>query len=1272
MAWPPISLSADKELAHYVLEDESHLINLGFNRESALGTREGIRQIAQVLYERLTERSINYALERFEADRRIQHVRAPEAILNRTQEGTCLDLALLFAGLALGKELVPLLVVLDGHALVAVSLEFTRRTADSMARSSKEGKWVDEGLLQDAETLRALIDNGGYIAIECTGFAVGNTLQKETPEGAGRINGLLGFDAAEAAGRAQLDYDSRPFRFAIDVAVLRDRHAVLPYDAPPLAGATTPYRHRLERLMAKETLFGGRDLELAWLDDAVTARPSGHTLVTGPSGCGKTALLVNWVRQLLERRPQNGKDLPPKLAYVFINRDAELAEQAVMHLLYHQLIRVHGRREDVPRDLPTLEQRCVELLETPLQEGGRLIVVIDGLDEAEAQGWKPEFLLPRSPLEGMHFVFSAREMGSRDWVRWLSLDAGNVRTKRLSQFDFKAVGALLRSAPGGLAQKAGDEAFVQALLDVSEGDPFYLKFLIEDLASAEAAGIALDVAAVAAKPVGLAYYLKGWWTDLAQGAADKCVQNLLGILVVADGSLSRAALLEIDPAGPINSYTVDGAIDKIRRYLIGDDDAGYSISHPRLREYIKKSCLSPADLQNYANALAAWCERAWPDQNQPYALEHVIARLCDQRLTLRPEARPAQTARMCKIVCNAEFRTRRKRDLDGIALDERDFTVVLRALVEDGPANTIRMIVETAFALFEARRSVGDRAANMFHQSSLGNPSRATKLLQYVAPEGDWRSAALFVCAGLCALTHPERARAFMGNTANDSRSEGFDPTLRLLGERVRDALAPDPTKATPRQLPYPPFTLPMDRVDAETVRAIVVRMGGGGDAERIAAHIDPSMIGTLLDESADARPVFLAERDSRWLVAFLAQADFQGNSAEAVEADGLIKSYVAAHALNPYRQYRNRSLWAVLGAVLCLPDTRRVFSLARAVCEAALNPVSVDYREALQLALLGLGARHGDAPQRLELDERVVQARSAAERLHPTRSEADTWGAHCRRLAALAEVTALCTVDQETPAELLDLARHLPFGYAGFQAMASLALADAHAVCRTKDQTAIHESLEAAARSAHNVQESKFCALTTARVNAIRLRWFPGRVADVAGVVERFGADPFAPEFAPVHMSGERYELRASGEHMLPIPAVSLQARTLADIALNVYGLKPGQLSIMNPVAGDAPEMLNVPDRAFAPLLAARLSAEILGRRAEFGDDAAYLIARLVPVATADATALDLVLARLALSVDLADSETIASLSALAPKDWMEAPLATRGVEARGLIGRV
>ena len=173
---------------------------------------------------------MNYVPDKYSPDDEVQLVRTPDEILDRPREGTCLDLSLLFCGLCLGCDLVPWLVVLQGHAFVLVSLSHRLREY----RSGSRREWKLAFPLTDVAPLRQGLENGTYLAVECTGFARTPALGDHLPEGRGRdADGFLGFEASELAGRAQFGYERRPFAFAIDLPVARYRWHLEPDHLPP-------------------------------------------------------------------------------------------------------------------------------------------------------------------------------------------------------------------------------------------------------------------------------------------------------------------------------------------------------------------------------------------------------------------------------------------------------------------------------------------------------------------------------------------------------------------------------------------------------------------------------------------------------------------------------------------------------------------------------------------------------------------------------------------------------------------------------------------------------------------------------------------------------------------------------------------------------------------------------------------------------------------------------------------------------------------------------
>jgi energy-coupling factor transporter ATP-binding protein EcfA2 len=249
--WPKAD---EKYLAHFVTDRAIQLLRLSENRFDLVQSREGRRRLVEVIYNTLVDKQINYAWEKYDPDDDIQLIRNPYEILYPPHEGTCLDLALLFCGLCFGYDLLPLLIIIEGHALAAVSLNHKRHkdkwgegewktiTAERNFFNTRE-LFAGEGNL---EKLLKLIDDGAYVAIECTGFARTQSFRGSAPEAVGRTEaGFLTFEHAVAAGREQLDNQHRAFNFAIDIAVAHYSWKIKPFSIPyPPLQPSTPLTQR--------------------------------------------------------------------------------------------------------------------------------------------------------------------------------------------------------------------------------------------------------------------------------------------------------------------------------------------------------------------------------------------------------------------------------------------------------------------------------------------------------------------------------------------------------------------------------------------------------------------------------------------------------------------------------------------------------------------------------------------------------------------------------------------------------------------------------------------------------------------------------------------------------------------------------------------------------------------------------------------------------------------------------------------------------------------
>ncbi len=228
MAWKPWPKVEPRSLAHYVTRDAVNIFYIGMRPDDR-------RLLAKAIYEALVAQNITYASEKYDPDAAIQLIRAPDEVLFGPREGTCLDLSLLFCGLCMGFELLPVLILLEGHALAAISLERGLRGWDEYGRTEIDDGDINSiehfyrGLLLNREPLRKLVDEQRYLILECTGFAYSKITHGSTPEEQDREGGVLSFEKAVEIGRKQLDDASRPFQFALDIASLHYRWRIEPY-----------------------------------------------------------------------------------------------------------------------------------------------------------------------------------------------------------------------------------------------------------------------------------------------------------------------------------------------------------------------------------------------------------------------------------------------------------------------------------------------------------------------------------------------------------------------------------------------------------------------------------------------------------------------------------------------------------------------------------------------------------------------------------------------------------------------------------------------------------------------------------------------------------------------------------------------------------------------------------------------------------------------------------------------------------------------------------
>jgi Helix-turn-helix domain len=338
------------------------------------------------------------------------------------------------------------------------------------------------------------------------------------------------------------------------------------------SGRPAGVRGFFSHLIADHTaLFAGRDEELKRILEFVDRCEKGYVFVEALSGYGKTSLLANLVDRNRQfryhfisqayRRPGGGFD--------------STRRTDVLDSLCEQLNPAHVRGGDAR----SLEEEFISLMSNPYPT--KTVVVLDGIDEL-GHGDKLDGLMQKRPPQGLVIVLSARTKGNdtnNTYLPDVGLSLSDIGLRvTLPGLDMPAIVSLMQEAGGAAVALARDQRFVQGLHAVSGGDPFYLRFLVEDVASGTLTAANIDQA-----PSGLEGYLDLQFKILRRSGHRPEHKQIFCLLLEA-GALSGADLIPLVPG--LDAFNFYDVLDEIHRFLLVDD-GHYRLCHDRFRAYFR-------------------------------------------------------------------------------------------------------------------------------------------------------------------------------------------------------------------------------------------------------------------------------------------------------------------------------------------------------------------------------------------------------------------------------------------------------------------------------------------------------------------------------------------------------------------------------------------------------------------------------------------------------------------------------------------------------------
>jgi tetratricopeptide (TPR) repeat protein len=519
-----------------------------------------------------------------------------------------------------------------------------------------------------------------------------------------------GFEASRKREEAILDFLRQTFGSQHLVIALQDRT-----------------RAFIDRIGTQA--FVPREGALQQLENWLT-RESGVAILHAPAGYGKTTFLANLVKASREAGDT-------RVVYHFFSKDPDLGDYATSlgNALAHLLGQVAAitdssqSREGLYASAVDPDSRRAQLENTihelKLAEGERLLIVLDGLDEAD------ETLHPplRKPLPaGVFVVVSGRWDGAGnppDYLQhWLEIADEIIPIDAMSASEIAQW--LQQAGDGELRAYADDDAFVQQILEKTDGLPLFLDFLLDDLL--QAAKQSQNVRQVLHQtPTGFSNYVRQQFRQLAASVGQQpAVRTLFGILSVSKGALRED---EIAKLTGLSGWDLAALPSQATRWWrIGGEDGKrtYSFAHPLLAVEFAKVLGSEAERAR--QSLLAWCAQ-WQTHKSPYALRHYAEHLREAK----------QVDALYALARDEAFA---QAQIEGVPNDpdlpRQTAALALQAAIETEDAPMMAEML-----LLHAQRV--ETLENPLEALRAGNPQRALKLAERILREQDYQIGTLWL-----------------------------------------------------------------------------------------------------------------------------------------------------------------------------------------------------------------------------------------------------------------------------------------------------------------------------------------------------------------------------------------------------------------------------------------------------------------------------------------------------------------------------------------------
>ena len=385
-------------------------------------------------------------------------------------------------------------------------------------------------------------------------------------------------------------------------------------------GSVSPYRgfitnfrqHYLAPVQMSAQAFGGRDAEFkrldTWLFDADAPN---RMLISGPTARGKSALLVHWTEGLKSDAAWSVVFVPISLRFgtdqpeVFYALLASQLASLLKEKLVSQTSDLKGYYQGIASDL----------LSEAGQQARYVLVVVDGLDEAQGSGFSPT-VFPLVLPANIKVLVSARQQagdhGCEGWLKRLDWQGrGMAAAENLAILNREAVVPILESV--GLTKQAQTAVLIDRLMVLSAGEPLLLALYAEDLKGVEEKGETPDVQILEGITPGFsAYFSRVFDAQLQtlEAGEQETIDTTLAVLAMALGPIEGTHLTDLvcELHGLRRPAASDRFVKPLKRWITGDGSTehGFVLNHPKFGEYLREERFDPRMQDEVSQTFLGW------------------------------------------------------------------------------------------------------------------------------------------------------------------------------------------------------------------------------------------------------------------------------------------------------------------------------------------------------------------------------------------------------------------------------------------------------------------------------------------------------------------------------------------------------------------------------------------------------------------------------------------------------------------------------------------